>query len=140
MKLPTREPEAPEINLTPLIDVVFLMLVFFVVTTTFDARQSLSVNLPGTQTASPQPSSPISVVLTADGRLHIDGEPVVGGADAVRRALIAARAGRPPGEARVVIRADRDVSHGRVMQVMDQAGRSGLDAVSIATRDRRETR
>jgi biopolymer transport protein ExbD len=139
MKLPTRAPEAPEINLTPLIDVVFLMLVFFVVTTTFDARQSLSVTLPGTRTGAPEPASPIVVVLAADGGLHIDGEPVVGGSDAIQRALTAARAGRAPDKRRVVIRADEDVRHGRVLQVMDQAGRSGMAEVSIATRERRET-
>ena len=133
MRLTTREPEAPEINLTPLIDVVFLMLVFFVVTTTFTDREALEVTLPAAETGEPVQTTPVEIVIGAGGDLRIDGALVDDTAAALRRALASARADRPAAADRLLIRADRAVSHGRVLRVMDQAGRAGFANVGIAT-------
>ncbi|RZU98514.1 ExbD/TolR family protein [Spiribacter vilamensis] len=133
MRLSDREPEAPEINLTPLIDVVFLMLVFFVVTTTFTDREALEITLPVAETGEPVPTAPVEIVIGAGGDLRIDGTPIADTATALRRALASARAEQPAATERLLIRADRTVSHGRVLRVMDQAGRAGFANVSIAT-------
>ena len=138
MRLTSREPEAPEINLTPLIDVVFLMLVFFVVTTTFTDREALEVTLPAAETGEPVQTAPVEIVIGAGGDLRIDGAPVADTATALRRALASARADRSAAADRLLIRADRAVPHGRVLRVMDQAGRTGFANVGIATTGRAE--
>lgn len=140
MRLSTREPEAPEINLTPLIDVVFLMLVFFVVTTTFTDREALEVTLPAAETGGPVQTGPVEIVIGAGGDLRIDGLPIADTATEIRRALASARADRPAATDRLLIHADRAVSHGRVLRVMDQAGQAGFANVSIATTGQAETR
>ena len=132
MRLTDHEPETPEINLTPLIDVVFLMLVFFVVTTTFTDREALEVTLPAAQTGEPVPAAPVEVVIDAGGDLRIDGARIADTTTALSRALAAARANQSTAD-RLLIQADRAVSHGRVLRVMDQAGQSGFANVSIAT-------
>ena len=133
MKLPTREPEAPEINLTPLIDVVFLMLVFFIITTTFSERDALDVTLPTAETAEPMETAPVEIVIDAAGAIQVDGETVADGAAALHRVLTEARRGRPAEARQVLIRADHRVPHGEVLAVMDQAGRNGFTEVGIAT-------
>lgn len=133
MRLSIRESEDPEINLTPLIDVVFLMLVFFVVTTTFTDREALKVTLPRAQSGAPVQSPPVEIVINADGDLRIDGSVIGNTATALRRALASARAERTAAADRLLIRADRAVPHGRVLRVMDQAGQNGFASVSIAT-------
>lgn len=133
MRLRTHEPDAPEINLTPLIDVVFLMLVFFIITTTFSDREALDVTLPAAQTAEAVDRDPLEIVIDAEGAIQVDGHAVASGSGALRQALAGARRERPAEADQVLIRADQRVPHGQVLQVMDQAGQSGFTQVGIAT-------
>lgn len=133
MRLPTRDPDTPEINLTPLIDVVFLMLVFFVLTTTFTADRALQVTLPAADSAAAIDPAPVVVRIPLDGPTEVAGMAVPGTGEGLRRALLAALAGQPEGAGRLLVRADRRVPHGRVTRIMDQAGQLGFSAVSIAT-------
>lgn len=112
------EPETPfQINIVPMIDVIFAILTFFIMSTlTLTRSEGLGVNLPQAKTVAPQQSARVTITVDAQEKLFLNRQPVVmdklGGAI---RALI-------PSEqtALVVINADQGVNHGLVVQVMDQ--------------------
>ena len=133
MRLPTREVDTPDINLTPLIDVVFLMLVFFVVSTTFIEDQALQVTLPAAEATDAIESTRVVARMAADGRIRINGVAVPDTQEGLARALEDALADQPGGNPVLLIRADRRVPHGEVTRVMSEAGRLGFSTVSIAT-------
>lgn len=127
------ENEEARIDIAPLIDVVFLLLLFFLLTTTFASQRLLEVVLP--ESGSETPSSgqeELVVVIGADGRFGFDGREIEEGE--LRAALRAAGEADP--DRVLLILADREVAHGRVVTVMDLARRSGLLRVSIATEGR----
>ena len=70
--------EEVEVNLTPLIDVVFLLLIFFMVTTTFDKDAKININLPTTENAAASPTKmPMEVIIDAQGKYFVDGREVL---------------------------------------------------------------
>ena len=134
MKFRTAQRDSPEINLTPLIDVVFLLLIFFMVSTTFERRSELNIEMPQASVqASERNNTVITVVIEAGGGVHVEGralaEPRV---EVLRRALSAAAQGldSPP----VVISADAQASHQSVVTVMDAARQAGLYRLTFAAR------
>lgn len=133
MNLRPRRREEPEINLTPLIDVVFLLLIFFMVSTTFLRESNLEVSLPE---ASGEPEAaaeqPLELTINRQGSFFLDGKALVNAQmDTVRRALEQATAGRA--EAGLVVRADARTPHQAVVTALDAAGRAGIEKVAIAT-------
>ncbi|SFX08509.1 ExbD/TolR family protein [Marinospirillum alkaliphilum] len=133
MQFRRQAPEAVQINMTPLIDVVFLLLIFFMVTTSFAERQ-LSLQLPPAETATVQrdPVSQLQVLtLYADGRLLLDEQELQDVA-ALENALQALLQDNP--ELDLVIRAEADASHRQVVAALDLARRLGIERVRIATR------
>lgn len=132
MKLQKEEYEEPEINLTSLIDVVFLLLIFFMVSTTFERQALLRLDLPEASTAETE-SVPeiVEFVVTDDGRLFVDDEELVDQRQATVQAAIAQRFGENP-EAVLVIRADAEAPHRLVVRVLDSAAAEGIRRVSIA--------
>ena len=132
MKFAPRTPEEPEINLISLVDVVFMLLIFFMVTTTFVRSSSLKVSLPQAEQSTPQQDPrTIEVVVDADGRYYIDGRQLRD-----RSALTLERGLRQVGGDTahpLVIRADARASHQAVVTVMDVAGRAGFSQLSITT-------
>ena len=123
-----------DINMTPLIDVVFLLLIFFMVSTTFERESELRIALPE---ASEQPAAPrddiILVSIDANEQMYIDAEPLPDTDMATLDAALKAQALRLDA-APVVIRADAEVSHQAVIRVMDAARRAGLVNITFATR------
>jgi len=119
------------IDIAPLIDVVFLLLIFFLLTTSFVQHRTLGIELPSTRGERTEaPDDAIVLVLRAEGTLLHDGASLdAEGLNALLEA--AARAPRPPP---VVLQADREVSHGRVVEVLDRVQRAGLHHLAIATR------
>lgn len=121
------------IDLTPMLDVTFNLLLFFVVTTNFVQTQQT----PGIQVDLPRSSAQaivnddrdINVWMTADGAVYLDELPVDA---ATLRATFRERASKDPSTL-VVIKADEGVSHGRVVRIMDQAKSFGLSRLAIAT-------
>jgi biopolymer transport protein ExbD len=104
-----------EINVTPLVDIILVLLIIFMLTAHLIARQAIEVALPkATQGAAPQPAL-LAVTLARDGRVYLDGAEVGAAAlhDAVRAAV--ARDART----QVLVAADKDVAHGRVVWVLD---------------------
>ena len=117
MRLP-EEPDNPsQISIVPMIDVIFALLTFFIVSTLSLTRsEGLPVNLPKAATAQSQSSSQIVVTLNQQGRLTLNRQPAqLGDLQARIRALM----GKNP-NAVVVINADERVSHGQVIAVMDR--------------------
>jgi biopolymer transport protein ExbD len=114
---------SPESRLTPLIDVVFQLLVFFILTSTF-ANPALDIVLP--QLAGETEAETVEawrVELDAAGNLAVEGERIaVEDLDGVVRALVAGS----PGRDAVVVAADAAVAHGRVLEVMQVLGEAGL--------------
>jgi len=132
MKLQKDEYEEPEINLTSLIDVVFLLLIFFMVSTTFERQALLRLDLPEASTAETE-SVPdiVEFIVTDDGRLFVGDDELVDERQATVQAAIAQRFTENP-EAVLVIRADAEAPHRLVVRVLDSAAAEGIRRVSIA--------
>lgn len=122
---------ASAVELTPLIDVVLLLLIFFAVSTTFLRQRVLAVALPEAATASPAAArlAPLEVEVDAGGETLVDGRRLAN-ADALVDALAAEHeAGRP-----LLLAADRDARHHAVVRVLDAARRAGFVDVQLAAR------
>ncbi|MBW4576578.1 MAG: biopolymer transporter ExbD [Aphanothece sp. CMT-3BRIN-NPC111] len=117
MRLPD-EPEIPaQINIVPMIDVIFAILTFFIMSTLFLTRsEGLSVNLPKATTAQTQQSTKITVTVDREGRVALNRQPIQLDAlePAVRKLI------EPNQEALVILNADKGVNHGQVVEVMDR--------------------
>lgn len=128
-----RDDDTPEINLVPLIDVVLCLIFFFVVTTTFDARSVLKLQLPQAkgQPAEAQ-SRVLSVLVNADGRYFIDDrEALRTDVESLKQTLVDVAGNdraRP-----VLLRADARTPHQAVVTALDALGQLGFSRVSIAT-------
>ncbi len=123
-----REEEEPGLDLTPLMDIVFIMLIFFIVTTSFVKESGVEVNRPTANTAQRQERGNILIAITADGQVWIDKRRV--DVRAVRANVERFKAENP--EAAVVIQADRDSKNGLLVEVMDQVRLAGVSNISIA--------
>jgi biopolymer transport protein ExbD len=122
------------INITSLIDVVFLLLLFFVVTSTFLERPGLDLTLPAASPTEVARRDEVTVELDADGATWLDGQRVeVAALEGALQAALAAGATE-----RVVLEADERVPHGRVVEAMDAARRAGATGLVVATRPREE--
>lgn len=120
------------INLTPLIDVVFLLLIFFMVSTTFDTTSQLKIKLPEASQQKIDPAdNRLEIVIDAKGRFFLNSREVSGGkSEALMAALQRALTDR---EQPVVIQSDAASPVQSLVTAMDVVGRLGLSRVSIAT-------
>jgi len=130
--------EQDGVNLTPLIDVVFLLLIFFMVSTTFTKESHLKLNLP--EAAGPQAveeTRAVEILISADGSYSVDGQGLINKKLAtLKSALSEVSAGeynRP-----LVITADATAHHQAVVRAMDAAGQLGFVNLSITTRQPEE--
>ncbi|MDM4765741.1 biopolymer transporter ExbD [Pelomonas sp. SE-A7] len=133
MKFRHRRAEEPEINLIPFIDVLLVILIFLMLSTTYSKFTELQVNLP-TANAEKLKDRPteIIVAVAADGRYAINKQLVDGRTpDLLAAALRAAANGNS--EAVVIVSADAAAAHQSVINVMDGARRAGLNRLSFAT-------
>lgn len=119
---------AAEINMTPLIDMVFILLIFFIVTTSFVNETGVDVTRPSAETAVNKELANIMVAITSSGQINIDGRVV--DRRAVRANIERLHAENPEGS--VIIIADKDAKTGLLIEVMDQARLAGIANVSIA--------
>ena len=118
---------ATTVELTPLIDVVLLLLIFFMVSTTFKRESVLAVELPEAQGAPPeQAAAEIMVRLDASGTVAVNDEQLPDG----EVGTVAGALARAPGK-RVLVAADAAARHDAVVRVLDAAGRTGLTDVRI---------
>jgi biopolymer transport protein ExbD len=129
MNFRQREREPLELNLIPLIDVVFMLLIFFMLTTTFVHDRTLDIDLPKAEAGSDDRAELENHVieLDASGQIAIDGERVEeSDLSAALRTLAAD--GRP-----VVLWADAQVVNQRVVTLLDQARRAGIERIGLGT-------
>ena len=122
------EEESEEINLTPMLDVVFIMLIFFIVTATFIKEAGIQVERPDTFTADTQDDAAILIAISASDEIWIDRkerEP-----QAVRGIIERLHAENPKGS--IVIQADEDSTNEKLVMVMEAAKAAGVSNVSIA--------
>lgn len=132
MKFIRRRLEEPEIGLAPLIDVVFLLLIFFMLTTSFVPQAGFSVSLPEASAPAREARALPEVVIDAEGRIVVAGQVVApAGVEAALKALETDL--QTEGRA-LRIRADGGARHQRVVTVMDAAAAAGFTRIDIATR------
>jgi biopolymer transport protein ExbD len=125
-----RRRRAVGIDLTPMVDVVFLLIIFFMVSTTFISLETgLPVDLPQAQTAEATPSDLPTVTVTPDERVFLGGALV----DLEALLTMLQQVIGETGQTTVVLRADATVQHGFVVQVMDAIKQSGAQRIAIAT-------
>lgn len=134
MKLRTAEPEEPDVNLTSLIDVVLLLLVFFMVTTSFVRESQIAIRLPEADTAAaPAPAPPVEISVSAGGDYRVNGRALVDNRPETLAAAIRQVTNEVDELPALTISADAEASHQSVVTAMDIAGRLGFSEISIAT-------
>ena len=133
MKFKRRAKVEEAVNLTPLIDVVFLLLIFFMVSTTFTRETRLEVTLPEAESA-PEEFEPeqLSVSVDAEGRYAVNGLVLVDSERQTLKAALIEVTGKDYSRP-LVISADAQTPHELVVRVMDVAGQLGLVNLRIAT-------
>jgi biopolymer transport protein ExbD len=134
MNFRRRETEEPEINLIPFIDVLLVVLIFLMLSTTYSKFTELQVTLPvaDAEKLREHPRE-IIVAIAADGRYSVDRKPVEGrSVEVITAALGAAASGTQ--DTMIVISADANAAHQSVINVMDAARRAGLPRLTFATR------
>lgn len=116
-----------DINITPFVDIILVVLIIFMVTATYIVRQSIKVNLPDAATGEHTETTSLGLTLDAAGGLFLDGEPIT--PDALRAFI---RAEKAKGEDLVcLIAADRDVRHGEVVALIDLVKQEGVAKFAI---------
>ncbi|MDH3305868.1 MAG: biopolymer transporter ExbD [Gammaproteobacteria bacterium] len=134
MKLNLRPRAQPEVNLTSLIDVVLLLLIFFMVSTSFVKQSQIAIRLPEADSASiaEQPPQKIDIMITETGTYLINGRELINNRpQTIRNALRKVSAGDT--KLPLTISADANARHQHVVTAMDVAGRLGFTQISIAT-------
>ena len=123
-----REEEEAAVDMTPMLDIVFIMLIFFIVTTSFVKEAGIQVNKPEANQANKEPSANIFIAIRDTGEVWMDKRQV----DVERVAANLERMLAEQPTDLVVIQADKKAEHGRVVEVMDQVKEAGIDKISIA--------
>ncbi|CAM4349715.1 ExbD/TolR family protein [Vibrio astriarenae] len=124
--------EEAAIDMTPMLDIVFIMLIFFIVTTSFVKEAGIEVSRPSANTAQVVKNGNIMVAIGAAGDVWVDKRRIE--VDAVRANIERLRAESPEGA--VVIQADTEANAGTVVKVMDQIKMAGVENISIAATDK----
>jgi len=131
MRLPRQGYKRARIEIIPMIDTIFFLLVFFMVASlSMTLQTGMPVSLPRAQAAQREALTKVTISLTADGGLYLDQQRIA--LDALEGAL--ARRVRENPRVVVVLNADERVQHGRVVAAMDAAKRAGAARMAIATR------
>ncbi|MDN4503663.1 biopolymer transporter ExbD [Alteromonadaceae bacterium BrNp21-10] len=125
------EEEEASIDMTPMLDIVFIMLIFFIVTTSFVKEAGIEVNKPKAQQATKQKSANIFIAINEHGDIWMDKREV--DVERVRANLERMLAEQPTDV--VILQADVKTEHGVVVEVMDQIKAAGIDRISVAAKD-----
>tara|TARA_R110002110_G_scaffold415561_1_gene650748 strand:- start:47506 stop:47916 length:411 start_codon:yes stop_codon:yes gene_type:complete len=121
-------PEETELDMTPMLDIVFIMLIFFIVTTSFVKESGVTVSSPEAQSASRQENTNIFIAITESGEVWIDRRPV--DPRSVRAVVARLHADQPEGA--VIIEADEAATTRMLVEVMDQVRLAGVEKIAVA--------
>ncbi|MFQ5862828.1 MAG: ExbD/TolR family protein [Candidatus Brocadiales bacterium] len=136
MDFRTRRAISYGINITSLIDIIFLLLIFFVVTSTFVEHPNIKLDLPSASYAETSKFEGLTLTITREGRLFLGMQPIgITELEAVLRSKVTVT-----GDAALVLRADREVPYGIVVAVMDVARGAGLRRITALTISEEEVR
>lgn len=127
----SRRDEDAEINLTPMLDVVFIMLIFFIVTATFIKEPGVDPLRPSAETAEKRPGVSMLVGITADNKIWIDSDEVQ--SQSVRGILERLVAENPKGG--LVVQADQGTKNSVLMDVLQSARAAGIERISVSTEE-----
>ncbi len=116
-----------DINITPFVDIILVVLIIFMVTATYIVAPSIKVNLPDAATGESTESSSLGLSLTTDGKLHLNGEETT---EEALRSFIRQERQRVD-EVTCLIAADAEVSHGRVVWLIDLVKQEGIAKFAI---------
>ncbi|HUU26857.1 MAG TPA: biopolymer transporter ExbD [archaeon] len=134
MQFAIRQRRKATINIVSLVDVVFLLLIFFTVSATFMDQPALKIDLPEASAEPPKldKQEPMTVYLTSEGEIYFGDKPVRLDdlPELIKESVKEQRSNR------IFIKADREVVHGKVIEIMDIARQNGIEIVTIATRKR----
>jgi biopolymer transport protein ExbD len=134
VKFSRRRDLEPEINVTSLIDVVLLLVMFFMVSTSFVRDGHLQLQLPQAGAEDmPVAAGAVTITIAADGGYHVNGQALVNNLPNTLRSALQRVAGEGAAGATVTIRADARATHQAVVTAMDVAGKLGFAQVNIAT-------
>ncbi|GAB0152776.1 MULTISPECIES: biopolymer transporter ExbD [Marinobacterium] len=120
-----------EIDMTPMLDIVFIMLIFFIVSTSFVREAGVEIERPVSDTSEVQESQGVMLAITAQDEVWLDRQPV--DIRMIRPTLERLKVEQP--DLGVMIQADKDAKTGLLVQVMDQVKLSGIEQVAVATRE-----
>jgi len=130
MKFHHLNKKSASFDVTPLIDVVFLLLIFFMLTTTFvNLENRVKVNLPSGDFAAAEPSENIIVTITENNTVYFNGKLI----DPLKLTESVAEKIKEEPEKIVVLEADANVLHGKVIRIMDLLKKGGAERIAIAT-------
>ncbi len=124
-----REIDRGRMDITPLIDVVLLLLIFFMLSSSFVIHSGINVRLPESEAAQPHRESKMTVTITYDARIYLAGEEM--NLDSLRERIRLTAQDAP--ETIIVLKADRDVKHGFVVKIMGLVKKAGLERLAIAS-------
>ena len=135
MKFARRKTEPPEVNLTPLIDVVFLLLIFFMVSTSFKLETQLMVELPSAEgVISSDPLDTVTVTVGRTGNYAVNERVLLNqSVEVLRNTLQAVSKGRH--DRPLILMADAQAPHQAVVTILDVAGQLGFEQISISTQN-----
>jgi biopolymer transport protein ExbD len=132
MKLPRKTKRKARIEIIPMIDTMFFLLVFFMVATlTMTMQRGIQVNLPHAATAKDEIKQIVTLTLTKEGKLYFDKDEINSPAEIQSRLALM---GNRVAEISVVINADKAVEHGRVIEAMDAVRKSNVTKIAVAVR------
>ncbi|MCH8082707.1 MAG: biopolymer transporter ExbD [Myxococcales bacterium] len=123
-----RRKSESEVNLTPMLDVVFIMLIFFIVTASFVKESGIEISRPGASTAVRKEKGNILIAISANDQIWMNRRQV--DPRALRANIERAHAENPQGA--VIIQADKDAKTGLLVKVMDAARSAGVKSISLA--------
>lgn len=119
-----------EIDMTPMLDIVFIMLIFFIVSTTFVKEAGVEINRPAASTAEKQESTGVMLAVTADGLIWLEGNQT--DVRMIRPKLERLKVEQP--DVSVMVQADENAKTGVLIKVMDQIKLAGIAQVAVATK------
>jgi biopolymer transport protein ExbD len=120
-----------DLNLTPMIDCVFLLLIFFMVTTVFKQPYTLQVELPEARQATVVEEKKLVASISADGRMEINREPVT--AANIDQVLLREKQGTR--SLTLIVRTDKETKHKHLLDLFEAAKRVGIEKIPLATED-----
>ena len=132
MKFRKSREEEPRISIAPLIDIVFLLLIFFMVTSHFDIASGVRIDLPKVtkRIAEEEDDNRITLIVDKSAQIYLEGEKINLNSLQKRLQVLV----KQKGLLHLILQADKDVSHGKVVQIMDLAKSAGVRSIIIAAR------